>query len=322
MADEKPDPFHHVADLTRIDFFESIGWGIDLVPYEKLPTFLQPFMPFGFTKLMFLLILTAIIVMVLVIPVCRRLRSGEPPKGRWANAIEAILLFIRDEVARPAIPDVHHHVDKRGHIDHAREPGESHPIVPDYLPHRADHYLPLLWTFFLFILVGNLLGMLPFSGSPTASLMVTGALSLIAFVVIHTAGIMVNGPGKYFKSFIPHVEADDAIMRILKWPITIGVAGIEYMSLFIRNIVLAVRLFANMVGGHATLAMIFLFIKIIGLAAATSSIAGYLFWPVTFGSILLVTALSILELFVALLQAYVFTMLTATFIGLAVNPEH
>ena len=250
----------------------------------------------------------------------RRLRveNGEPPKGRWANAVEAILLFIRDEVARPSIPDVHHHTDSHGHVDHARATGESHPIVPDYLPHRADHYLPLLWTFFLFILFANLLGMIPFSGSPTASLMVTGALSLIAFVVIHTAGLMLNGPSKYFKSFVPHVEGDDAIMKVLKWPITIGVAGIEIMSLFIRNFVLAVRLFANMVGGHAALAMILLFIQIAGKAAAPD----YVFWPITAGSVLLVTAMSVLELFVALLQAYVFTMLTATFIGLAVSPEH
>jgi F-type H+-transporting ATPase subunit a len=318
MADDKPDPFHHVADTTRIDTFETIGWGLDLVPYENLPSFLQPFLPYGLSKLLVLEFIAAALIIILVVPVCRRLRNGEPPKGRWANAVEAILLFIRDEVARPSIPDVHHHTDSHGHIDHSEEPGESHPIVPDYLPHRADHYLPLLWTLFLFILFANLLGMLPFSGSPTASLMVTGALSLIAFVVIHTAGLMVNGPSKYFKSFVPHVEGDDAIMKILKWPITIGVAGIEIMSLFIRNFVLAVRLFANMVGGHAALAMILLFIQIAGKAAAPD----YVFWPITLGSVILVTAMSVLELFVALLQAYVFTMLTATFIGLAVNPEH
>ena len=92
------------------------------------------------------------------------------------------------------------------------------------------------------------------------------------------------------------------------------------MSLFIRNIVLAVRLFANMVGGHAACAMILLFIQIIG--KTEGSTANALFWPVTAGSVILVTAMSVLELFVALLQAYVSTMLTATFIGLAVNPEH
>ena len=83
---------------------------------------------------------------------------------------------------------------------------------------------------------------------------------------------------------------------------------------------LAVRLFANMVGGHSALAMILLFIQIAG--QSLNPAAPYVFWPVTIGSVCLVTALSVLELFVAILQAYVFTMLTATFIGLAVAPEH
>ena len=85
---------------------------------------------------------------------------------------------------------------------------------------------------------------------------------------------VLRATGKPFAG-IPHLfraadaaPGDDAIMKILKWPITIGVAGIEIMSLFIRNFVLAVRLFANMVGGHAALAMILLFIQIAGKAAA------------------------------------------------------
>src|SRR5436190_1008862 len=98
MADDKPDPFHHVADTTRIDTFETIGWGLDLVPYESLPSFLQPFLPYGLSKLLILEFIAAALIVILVVPVCRRLRNGEPPKGRWANAVEAILLFIRDEV--------------------------------------------------------------------------------------------------------------------------------------------------------------------------------------------------------------------------------
>lgn len=320
MADDKVDVFHHVADTTRFETFDTLGWGLTLVPHDHLPSFLQFFFPYGITKLLVLEIIAAILVIVLVVPVCRRLRNGEPPKGRWANAVEAILLFIRDEVARPAIPDKHdHHHDDHHDGHHAAD--HTHP------PHdeikRADYYLPLLWTLFLFILVCNLLGMLPFSGSPTASLMVTSALSLITFVVIHAAGIMNNGFGKYFKSFVPHIEGDDAIMKLLKWPIMIGVTAIELLSLFIRNIVLAVRLFANMVGGHSALFLILLFIPMIGKAGDLGNpTAGYLFWPVTVGSVCLVTAMSMLELFVALLQAYVFTMLTATFIGLAAQPEH
>ena len=338
------DLFHHVKDSPRIEFFETIGWSLDLIPPEKIPTALQWLFPYGFTKYMLLEVVAALLVILLVVPVARRLRTGEPPRGRWANAIEGLLLFIRDEVARPSIPDKFHH----GHHDtgesphHGPDHGTPHRAVthheqaregtggayappgedlkPDTVVHRADYYLPLLWTLFLFILICNLLGMVPFLGSPTASLMVTGVLSLVTFVVIHVAGLMNNGLGGYAKSFVPHVEADDTLTKILRPFIVVGVAAIEVMSLFIRNIVLAVRLFANMVGGHTALFLMLLFIQLIG--TSTHAAAEYLFWPVTAGSVLLVLAMSLLELFVALLQAYVFTMLTATFIGLAVAPEH
>jgi F-type H+-transporting ATPase subunit a len=186
--------------------------------------------------------------------------------------------------------------------------------------HRADYYLPLLWSLFLFVLFCNLIGMLPFSASPTASVMVTGVLSLITFIVIHTAGVKNNGAGPYMKSMIPQVEGLPKIMQVM---IQAGVFGIEFMSLFIRNIVLAVRLFANMVGGHTALFLVLLFIQMVGMAASGgNSTADMIFWPVTFGSVVLVILMSMLELFVALLQAYVFVMLTATFIGLAVATEH
>lgn len=328
------DLFHHVKDNHRFHIFDTIGWSVDLIPAEKIPSFLQWLFPFGFTKYMLLEVLAAVLIILFVVPVARRLRNGDPPRGRWANAVEALLLFIRDEVARPSIPDhfpehhESHHGNHRDETPHeqARDntggayspPGSD--LDPGQRVHRADRYLPLLWTLFLFILVCNLLGMVPFSGSPTASLMVTGVLSLITFVVIHVSGVMANGVGGYAKSFVPHVEGDDAIMRLLRIPIMVGVAAIEVMSLFIRNIVLAVRLFANMVGGHTALFLMLLFIQMIGTSAHAT--ADYLFWPVTVGSVVLVLAMSLLELFVALLQAYVFAMLTATFIGLAVAPEH
>ena len=316
MADV--DIFHHVKDSTRFDTFETIGWGINLISKEQIPWFLQPLFPHGFTKFMFLEAVAAVLVILFIVPVARRLRNGDLPRGLWSNAVEGLLLFVRDEVARPSIPEPHHQSEHLG--DHSHDAGEGHTVVAEDKIYRADYYLPLLWTLFLFILFCNLLGMLPFSGSPTASIAVTGALSLVTFIVIHVAGLKNNGLSGYAKSFVPKVEGDDAIMRLLRYPIMIGVAGIEIMSLFIRNIVLAVRLFANMVGGHTALFLMLLFIQLAG--TSTDPRAAYIFWPVTAGSIVLVTAMSMLELFVALLQAYVFTMLTATFIGLAVAPEH
>ena len=336
MADEI-DLFHHATDSTTFEIFKTIGWHFELIPAKDIPASLHWLFPFGFTKFMLLELIAAALVILFVVPVVRRLRSGEHARGKWANAVEGLLLFIRDEVARPAIPDKHKHdhhahdVPGQPHRDEtqhevARDNAGGAYAAPgpdldaDTVTHRADYYLPLLWTLFLFILFCNLLGMLPFSASPTASIMVTGVLSLITFIVIHVAGLKNNGLKGYAKSFVPQVDGDDAVMRFLRPFILVGVTGIEVMSLFIRNIVLAVRLFANMVGGHTALFLVLLFIQLIG--TTTHSAGPYLFWPVTISSVVLVTAMSLLELFVALLQAYVFTMLTATFIGLAVAPEH
>jgi F-type H+-transporting ATPase subunit a len=322
-GDGSIDLFHHAKDDHTIHFFDTIGWKLTLLPPEAVPESLKWLLPYGFTKFMLLELIVAVLILVLVLPVVRRLKNGELPKGKWANAVEGLLLFIRDEVARPAIPDAHPHDHDDKH--HAHDHDKQHSLDgAKPAVHRADHYLPLLWTLFLFILGCNLIGMIPFSGSPTGSIVVTGVLSLITFIVIHVAGVKLNGPGPYLKSFIPQVEGLPWVMKVV---IQAGVFGIEFLSLFIRNIVLAVRLFANMVGGHTALFLMLLFIQLIGQASmdqanASRGTADLLFWPVTVGSTLLVLAMSMLELFVALLQAYVFTMLTATFIGLAVAPEH
>jgi F-type H+-transporting ATPase subunit a len=304
----KIDPFEHVKDSNHISTFETIGWGINLPGAEDLPSWLRVVFPYGITKFMILELFAFGLVLWFVLPVVRRLRTGEPPHGWWANAVEGLLLFIRDEVARPAIPDDHGHGHGHGEAGHAPT------------KHRADIYLPLLWTQFLFILFCNLLGMLPFSGSPTASLAVTSALALISFIVIHGSGVFYNGVAGYAKSFVPPAEEATGFMKYLTPMIRAGVAGMEVFSGFIRSIVLALRLFANMLAGHTALFVLLLFIQLVG--TSMSPTAPYLFWPITLMSTTMVIALSMLELFVAVLQAYVFMMLTATFIGLAVAPSH
>src|SRR5439155_8667089 len=106
----------------------------------------------------------------------------------------------------------------------------------------------------------NLFGMIPFLPSPTAHIYVTGALALVVFVVIHTGGVMEHGVGKYLKTFIPHVEVDNPF---IKWPLLVGMGVLEYLTAFIRVVILAVRLFANMLAGHTVLFMILFFIKLV-----------------------------------------------------------
>jgi F-type H+-transporting ATPase subunit a len=235
------------------------------------------------TKFMILELIVAGLVAAIFIPLCRRAEKGGLPRGPWWNAFESLLTFIRDDVAKPNI-------------------GE----------HDADRYVPFLWTMFVFILFCNLLGMVPLLGSPTASLYTTLGLALCSFVIIHGAAIAKMGFFHYVKSLWPKID-----VPILGLPISLMIFVIELASSVIKSGVLAVRLFANMFAGHTVLAMLLLFIVTVGNAGFS-----FLWTGVTVASVLGVVALSLLELFVAFLQAYIFVFLTALFMGMAMNPEH
>lgn len=239
-------------------------------------------LPWGLTRYKLLLVVAALLVLLIYIPLARRAQTSETPKGPFWNAFEGILTFIRDRVAKPAIG------------------------------HDADLFVPFLWTLFLFILFLNLLGMIPFLGSPTASITVTGSLALITFFVIHGSAVAKMGPGHYLKSYIPHIHVPFGIGYFLIPMIVV----IEVFGNLIKALVLAVRLFANMLAGHTVLAVILLFI----VMAKDSAI--FLFVPITAASVLGVTALSLLELFVAFLQAFIFVFLASLFIGTTLHPAH
>jgi F-type H+-transporting ATPase subunit a len=182
--------------------------------------------------------------------------------------------------------------------------------IPNIGHHDADRFLPYLWTLFLFILFSNVLGMVPFLAAPTASVTVTAVLAVTAFFAIHLGAVIKMGLWNYLKTFVPHIDAP-FVMKVFMVPL---IVAIEVLGSFIKPFVLAVRLFANMFAGHMVSAMILGFIV---MARFTS-----LFWPITFGSVLMVTALSCLELFVAFLQAFIFVFLTSLFISAALHPAH
>jgi F-type H+-transporting ATPase subunit a len=273
------DPFAESADSYHWVAFKSLG-----IEIEHLPV----------SRFVILMTISAIIVLAIFLPACRRIARGDVPRGRMAHFVEAILLFIRDEVARPTI-------------------GE----------HDYKRFLPLLWTMFVFIATMNLLGMIPFMGSPTASMAVTGILALVSFVVIHYNGIKAShGFGHYIKTFKVKLDREGKLLQILAPVIEFGVFWLEIMTAFIRAIVLAIRLFANMLAGHTTLFVVLSFIYMVGLATEQHLLHNAWFWPITLTSVLTMIALSILEIFVSLLQAFVFVFLTSTFIGMAMHPEH
>ncbi len=288
MAGKKAiDPFEHVVDSGHTPILETANLEIHGLEIGGIPL-----------KFMLLMAGSATIVAIGLVWLGRKMASGEPPTGKLWNILESLLFFVRDKIVRPGV-------------------GE----------HDANRYLPYLTTLFLFIFTMNLAGMFPFLGSPTASIMVTGALALVSFVVIHAAGLEGNhGVGGYLKTFIPHIHIEGgSAMQFLGKGITVGIALLEYATAFIRVTVLAVRLFANMLAGHTVLFMILFFIALVDNPAYQIEIAkgkDWLYYLVMPFSVLLVTALSLLELFIAGLQAFIFTFLTAVFIGLAKHPAH
>src|SRR5262249_5384245 len=158
----------------------------------------------------------------------------------------------------------------------------------------ADRFVPFLWTLFLFILFNNLLGMLPFAGSPTASIYVTGALALCVFFAIHGSATAKMGFWHYLKSYWPQIEVPFMMGIVLKPLIFV----LELNGALVRNLVLAVRLFANMFAGHMVLATLLTFIALAG------GVSFALWSTITVSSVLGMVALSLLEIFVAFLQAY------------------
>jgi len=234
---------------------------------------------FRITKFMLIELVVALIMAVVFIRLAQRMRKSDVPKGKWWNMLEAMLVYIRDQVAHPAVG------------------------------HDAERYLPFLWTAFFFVLICNLFGLLPWAGSPTASLSVTAALAISTFIVVMGTGMGKLGVIGFWKAQVPPLDLPFGLAIFLIPMIFV----IEVMGIFIKHGVLAIRLLANMLAGHLVLAVILAFI------AATA--ASILFWGVMPLSIFSTVALSLLELLVAFIQAYVFTFLSALFIGMAAHPH-
>ncbi len=191
---------------------------------------------------------------------------------RFSNVLEGLVVYIRDEMVRPN------------------------------LGQRGDRYLSYFLTLFFFILVCNLLGMVPYYGrTATANIAVTAGMALLTFLLIQFAGIRELGLVHYVKSLVPH--------GLPLWLVPL-MFFLEVLGLFTKALALCVRLFANMIAGHIAI------LVLISLIFVFNSI---LVAPV---SVVAAAAISLLEVFVCFLQAYVFTLLTALFVGAAVNPQH
>lgn len=230
-----------------------------------------------------LLIVAAVFTIALFWWAARRIETKPQKKGIVA-LLEVGLVFVRDDIVYPWLG-----------------------------PERGRRYLPFFWTLFFFILFSNLLGLAPFPLNPwertaTGNLAVTAALALIVFVMVQVSGMMQHGWGKYWVHLVP------AGTPKFLWPL---VFVIEIIGLFTKPFALTVRLFANMTGGHAILLVLFSFL--LGIRHYGSPLLGVPSTVASFGFILFIM---LFEVLVALIQAYIFTILTAIFTSLAVAEEH
>ena len=207
-------------------------------------------------------------------------RDGPAPRG-FSGAVEAAVLWVRNEIALPNIP-------------------------------HGERFAPLIVALFFFVLFCNLLGLIPNGASPTGNLAVTAALAILVFIVIEIGGLIKIGPKAYLQTNLPHVDglppAGAALMAV-------GMAPIEVIGKIVKPFALAVRLFGNMTAGH------FVILSLFGIIFIFGKVEG-LNWGVGLLTAALVTAIMVLELIVALLQAYVFALLSAVFIGLMQEEHH
>jgi len=187
-------------------------------------------------------------------------------------------------------------------------------LLDDVIGHGGRRFLPLIGTLGLFILVSNLMGLVPGMVAPTASLNTTAACAIIVFVYYHYVGIKTQGLGPYLKHFAGPVPA----LAPLMFPI-------ELVSHFARALSLSLRLFGNMVAGHILLAIIFLLTSSL-FAWALSATLGAIVMGIPGGAVLIAFTVGFLlplKILVAFLQAFIFCMLSMLYLaGAAEEAEH
>jgi F-type H+-transporting ATPase subunit a len=260
------------------------------------------------TKHVLMLWIVAAIVFVLVTATVRRYVRQERliPAG-FTNALEAVVEFVRDSIA-----------------------------APNMGPQWVKTWTPLLLSFFFFILAANVIGMIPFfdaialanhtvfhlpeesfitqvthgGTTATGNYNVTAALATVTFFAIIVAGVRAHGFVKHWTNMVPHG---------LPLPVTIMLIPIEIMGMLVRPFALTMRRAANMTGGHiailAILSFVFIFTELFERAIFGVGVGVLLSLPLAVG-------ISALEIIVILVQAYVFTLLSAVFIGMAIHAHH
>lgn len=235
---------------------------------QKAPEGAKKVYDFSVTKGAAQLIFASVLLIVIMLAVAKKYKkdgSKKAPSG-FQNAVEPVITFVRDDVAKP------------------------------YLGHNYEKFMPFLLTVFFFILINNLLGLIPGSANVSGNIAFTFVLAIIAFIVI-----LFSTTGKFWGHvfWFPGVPV----------PVKLLMIPVELLGLVIRPAALMIRLFANMTAGHI---VILSFVSLIFIFGHMSPVAGYGFSPI---SIIFVIFMDFVELLVAFIQAFIFTNLTAVFIS-------
>lgn len=230
---------------------------------------------FSLTRNVVQMFLALLLLVVLLLNIAAKYKKGigmhKAPTG-WQNAIEPVVTFIRDEVAKPA------------------------------LAHRHEKYLPYLLTVFFFILINSVIGLVPGTANVTGNIAFTAVLGVISFIIITVSG------NKHYWGHIINPPVPFGIKFIM--------VPVEILSIFTKPFALIIRLFANMLAGHI---IIICLISLIFIFAGLNKGIGWGFSPV---SIAFAVFIYLIEILVAFIQAFIFTNLTAVFIGQAVEESH
>lgn len=254
-----------------------------LEPVEPVPVFTFSVGPWHMVISNNMFIVTVTMLLLLIVIPLAAKQKGLAPKG-VRNLIESICVFLRENLARPVLKD------------------------------HTDKYIGFVWTLFFFILSLNLLGMVPsekiiflltgkenrFGGPATADIWITGAMAVAAFFMTHISGIREQGLWHYIVNFAPPVP----------WWLVPIIYFLEIITALVRPCTLAIRLFANIIAGHILVA------TFIGLISVFKS------YGAAGVSIFSTVAISLMELLVAFIQAYIFTFLSALYISFSISPEH
>jgi F-type H+-transporting ATPase subunit a len=230
---------------------------------------------FSLTRNVVQMFIAVILLLVIMLNVAKKYRKNGvnvAPSG-FQNAVEPVITFVRDEVGKPN------------------------------LGHKYEKYMPYLLTIFFFILINNLVGLIPGSANVTGNISFTLVLAFISMIVILFS---TNG---HFWGHIFWPPGVPILVKLILIPV-------EFAGVFIKPIALMIRLFANMVAGHI---VIICFISLIFIFGAMNTVAGLGFSPV---SLAFTVFIYFIELLVAFIQAFIFTNLTAVFIGQAFEAGH